>query len=144
MYHATNKKFVQQIMKEGLKVGKSGGHTYDGGQWAFSVYGKRPIYLSAKPNKYPGAIIKVDVTDLPLIADLQSIYDTGAYYCTNHDGEMWWKNTPDIMSDVIDQDGYIYFDDLLDPEHHVASAAIQLTSTAAVLEDIQPCRLTLM
>ena len=140
MYHQTMQENGQAIKARGLLPGRTGGFT-QAGEWADEFYGKRPIYLSVDPRQdVPGLIsFKVNVSGLTLYPDLPTlISDTGAFLQDN--GTLWWEKTPKLLKPFADQYGMLAIKRLIhDPA--VASAAIRLTRSAAVLEPIPPERL---
>ncbi len=145
LYHSTPPYQAEVIEANGIKVGSEGVGFMIGGNWADEVYGTRPIYLSAKPGEgggreYEGTIFEVDATGLELYPDLPTLVDYGAY--TEEDG-MWWDydEVPPEMQNVVDSDGFIEFEEFLDPDSPARGAAIHLTGTAVVLEDIPPERI---
>ena len=142
MYHSTDSKNVGSIQQDGLAVGRESSHTL-GGSWADSYYGIRPIYLSVEKGKYAGTPLTVDTSGLALVADLPSLVDTGAYQ--GEEGMYWDEGSePAQMRDIVDEDGMVYFDDLLSPGSAASEAAIEITGTAAVLENIPPNRIQLI
>lgn len=139
MYHSTAPKNIGAIKSSGLRVGSESVHTM-GGAWADEYYGVRPIYLSINRGTYAGQPLAVDVTGLELVADLPGLIDTGAYQA--EDGMYWDEGAePPEMLDFIDENGIIYYDDLLTPGSPIVQAAIELTGTAAVLKNISPERM---
>lgn len=142
MYHSTDPKNVGSIQQDGLTVGRESAHTL-GGAWADEFYGTRPIYLSVEKGKYTGTPLAVDTSGLALVADLPSLVDAGAYQ-EEKEGMYWDEGSePAQMIDIVDEDGMVYFDDLLSPGSAAAEAAIEITGTAAVLDNIPPQRIQL-
>jgi len=141
MYHSTDPKNIGSIQQDGLIVGRESSHTL-GGSWADQYYGTRPVYLSVEKSKYEGTPLAVDTSGLDLVADLPSLIDTGAYQ--EEEGMYWDEGSePAQMIDIVDEDGMVYFDDLLSPGSAAAEAAIEITGTAAALENIPPNRIQL-
>tara|TARA_Y100000592_G_C5379088_1_gene272479 strand:- start:45 stop:614 length:570 start_codon:yes stop_codon:yes gene_type:complete len=141
MYHSTDPKNVDSIQKDGLLVGRESAQTL-AGDWADDFYDERPIYLSKEKGKYPGTPLAVETSGLDLVADLPSLVDTDAY--VKEEGMYWDKGSePDQMINIVDEDGMVYFDDLLSPGSDAAKAAIEVTGTAAVLKNIPPNRIQL-
>ena len=139
MYHSTDPKNVGSIQQDGLLVGRESAQTL-GGAWADEFYGTRPIYLSIEKGKYAGTPLAVETSGLALVADLPSLVDTGAYQ--EEEGMYWDEGSePAQMIDIVDEDGMVYFDELLSPGSAAAEAAIEITGTAAVLENIPPNRI---
>ena len=82
-------------------------------------------------------LFEVDVTGMPLVADLQMLIDKGAM--VDQDLEMlWWEEDeePETLKE-FSEDGAIEISRLLnDPD--VIDAAIRTTKTAAIMEDVLP------
>lgn len=147
MYHITTAENAEKILQEGLKINSPERtltvSTFK--DWAQEIYGAWPIFLSAdnygwvEDDPDLPAVLRVDTSGLPLVADIPSLMDTGAQLDVDY---VWWEEgfEFDQLRDVID-DGVLYYKDLLDPNSPVAKAAIELTQTAAVLEDIPPERI---
>ena len=134
MWHSTAPENVEGILSQGLLVGRESAQTM-GGEWADEFYGTRPIYLSAQKGKYEGQPLAVNTSGLSLVADLPTLVDTGAYQ--EEEGMYWDEGAePAQMIDIVDEDGMVYFDELLSPGSAAAQAAIDLTGTAAVVQDI--------
>jgi len=142
MYHSTDPKNAAAIQQSGLEVGRESVHT-TGGEWADKHYGTRPVYVSVQKGKYEGKPLAVDTSGLDMVADLPSLVDTGAYI---EEEGMWWDegSEPEDVLNFIDENGMIYYEDLVSPGHPVAQAAISATGTAAVLENIPPERIQIM
>ena len=153
-YHSTPPWQADVIEANGLKTNSKGIGFTVAGNWADEIYGMRPIYLSAEPGKgggreYEGATLEVDVTGLELYPDLPTLVDYGANLEEDGSG-MWWDydEVPSEMqvsyangAPILDPDGYIEYDMLLWPGDAAAKAAINLTDTVAVLQDIPPDRI---
>jgi len=162
MYHITPVKNLAQVLSEGLKI-DSPFHLTEGGEWAADYYGLaydreylNPVYLSKNPwidsaqtiawgdeDKEPleHALLKVNIADLDLVADLPSLIDKGAY---SDEGVIWWKrdrDIPELLKDYHDSEYGIDIESLLEPSSDVAEAAIQTTQTAACLQNISPDRI---
>jgi len=146
-YHLTTPGRAEIIEEEGLKVNQETCLTTETGEWAKEHYGICPIYLSLEPyikrEELPewdlenAALFEVDVTGMPLVADLQTLIDKGAM--VDQDSEkLWWEENeePEMLKGFLD-DGSIEISRLLnDPD--VIGAAIQTTRTAATIEDVLP------
>ena len=149
MYHSTTQAGREGILRDGLKTGQSvtsfrrnddGGYT-KAGEWADEYYGTRPVYLAMQQGLYSqlarqlGLEFEVEVDQNTLVADLPSLVDTGAYI--TEDGMYWeYDDVPSAMKPVADGDGWIAFEELLQPGSIAAKAAINTTGTAASLNDI--------
>jgi len=150
-YHVTNKKNAASILKNGLKV-NSPHYMTMGGTWAKDVYGVNPIYLSSSPAKTSkqkllsgsDVALRINTKGLNLVADLPSLVDHGAYM-SDISNSFYWKEgqEPEQLKEYLDENGELSFDQLVDPNSPVAQAAIQLTGSAAVLQDIAPDRIKL-
>jgi hypothetical protein len=144
MYHATSPTNARDILTNGLEVDATGeaGYTQVFAQWADQFYGMRPTFLSVKKGKFAGIPLLVDVTGLPLVADLAAIADLGDEPPSLEAGEfIWWDGMgpPELSS--ISSDGAVGVESLLIPGSKEAELAIKVTGTAAVLEDIPPDRI---
>ena len=146
MYHATlQPSSAESIEANGLRTGSKEVGFTKAGDWAKDVYGVQPVYLSMKPSegggrRYEGITFEVDVSGLTLYPDLPALVDYGAY--VEEDGVYWEdEQIPPEMEGVIDEDGFVSFDELLTPDSPAANAAIGLTGTAVSLENIEPEKL---
>ena len=146
-FHLTTSDRAELIEEEGLKVNQEACLTTKTGQWAHEYYETCPIYLSLEPyikreelagwNLEEAVVYEVDIADIPLVADLQSLVDKGAN--VDQDSKMlWWEESeePEMLKDFLD-DGAIEISRLLN-DSDVIDAAIQTTKTAAIIEDILP------
>jgi hypothetical protein len=141
MYHSTDPANVESIQQVGLQPGRESAQTL-GGTWADEFYGTRPVYLSVRKGKYEGTPFAVDTAKLNLVADLPSLVDTGAYQ--EEEGMYWDEGSePAQMIDIVDEDGMVYFDELLSPGSAAAQAAIEITGTAAAIDGVPPESITL-
>lgn len=141
-YHSTDPANVPRIQHAGLLTGQESAHT-TGGAWADEHYGTRPIYISMQKGKYEGQPLAIDIAGLALVADLPGLIDTGAMI--EEEGIYWdFGEEPQAFMNLVDEDGMIYFEDLVDPSHPASQVAIELTGTAAVLENIPPDRIQLI
>ena len=149
MYHVTNKNNVDSILKYGLLINKEYYMT-DGGKWSTEVYGLNPIYLSMNPDKTAkqklktkeDVIFEVDVNGLELVADLPALVDWGAYIDDSQEF-IWFEKRVKIRK-YEDEDGCIYFEDLLNPDLIVTEDSIKMTKSAAVMTNINPKRIKLL
>ena len=146
-YHLTKLDRAELIEKEGLKINQEVCLTTETGKWAKEYYGMCPIYLSLEPyikrEELPewdlenAALFEVDVTNTPLVADLQMLIDKGAIVDQDLE-QLWWEENeePEMLKGFLD-DGAIEISRLLnDPD--IIDAAIQTTKTAAIIEDVSP------
>jgi hypothetical protein len=136
-YHTTSRKNLPSILREGLKINKPANYSQASSTYMKDVYGMVPVFLSKKSTPYDGdddaVVLAVDVSGLSLAADIPSLADKGAYIEEDH---VWFEEAPDGLDEEIP------FDDLMNgPE---AEAAINLTGTAVVLQDIEPSRISVL
>lgn len=146
MYHHTSSENSFLIEQNGLKINQEWGKTMDAQSDIERIYGMRPIFLTLEPSKFKGpndVTFEVNVSGLDLVADIPSLYDHGAYY--DNEG-MWWEedSTPFEFMDYVDENGMIFFNDLLTPNHPLVNICITKTKTAACENSIEPSRLRLM
>jgi hypothetical protein len=148
MYHRTHPDRVEAILRDGLKL-NSEVHLTQAGSWSHRYYGCNPIYLSQQPDEYKvdgSALLKVDVAGLPLVADLPGIVSAG--FLVEEDGMYEY----DEDDDEFDDDGELLngdreqesfgYEELVDPDSWEVEEAMKLTRTCAVLQDIEPSRIT--
>lgn len=135
-YHRTTSDRVDAIQKNGLKIDSNTNLTISG-DWSFEIYGCRPIFLSNLHDmfykEHASVLFEVNIVGLPLVEDLPSLVDAGAYYDID-DWSMWFHNSKSEMN----------FDDLLNPQSRICRQAIRRTKTAACLTDIPPSHLRLL
>jgi|1_EtaG_2_1085319.scaffolds.fasta_scaffold01437_16 hypothetical protein len=144
MYHATSPANARDILTNGLEVDAAGeaGYTQVYAQWADQLYGMRPIFLSTEKGKFAGIPMLVDVSGIPLVADLAAIADLGDEPPSMEDGELiWWDGVGPKELSSISSDGAVDIESMLIPGSMEAQLAISVTGTAAVLEDIPPDRI---
>ena len=141
MYHSTNKKNENNILKNGLLINKRDGFT-DGGSWSHEVYGMSPIFLSINNKRFTdenSISFMVDTSKLKLVADLPSLIDFGAHLEEiGDDYLMWWHEgeEPGALSEYL-QNNEVYASDFL-ANKNLINAAIKVTGTAAVMNNIPP------
>ncbi|MCK9435203.1 MAG: hypothetical protein M0R32_10410 [Candidatus Cloacimonetes bacterium] len=146
MYHNTSAENDFLIARGGLKINQEWGKTIGAQSDIEKIYGMRPVFLSLTPERFKGSrdiTLAIEVSGLELVADIPSLYDKGGYY---DDNGMWWEEegVPLPLLDYVDEDGYIPYDFMLDPNAPVCKACIALTGTAACLESIAPERITIL
>ena len=143
MYHVTSEQNVSLILKEGLKANRQqNGFTE---RWIGEYYrGRIPIFLSIEPwtvgNNFKA--IKINTSGLRLVADIPSVVDNFAHYDEDN-GVLWWEEENEHFAGSLVEymeDGEISIDELL-TSGEIIEAAIDITDTAAVLEDIPPERI---
>lgn len=143
MYHHTSPENEFLIQQNGLKINQEWGKTMNAKTDIETIYGMRPIFLSLEPDKFKGSkdvTFEVNVTGLDLVADMPSLYDHGAHY---DESGMWWDEdaTPFEFMDYVDENGMIYYDNLLTPGSALVNICISKTKTAACENSIEPSRL---
>lgn len=148
MYHNTDKGNLFLIQRNGLKINQEWGKTTGAQNEVEAIYGIRPIFLSATPDRFKGkndVTLVINVEGLDLVADIPSVYDKGAYYSDDMEG-MWFEEeaTPFEIMDFVDGDGMIYFKDMLTPDSPLAEKCIEWTGTAACENSIEPNRISVM
>jgi hypothetical protein len=146
MYHLTSKENADKIKKEGLKTNQKTYMSLDSYSWAKNVYPKWPIFLSKKTPwtdlKDNEVLLKIDVSNHPLIADLPSLIDYDGYI---DETGIWWEEDKekDLLKPFMD-DGHIDFEELLQPNSAIVQATIALTDTAATTKDIPSEKITII
>jgi hypothetical protein len=144
MYHSTSAQRFPTIQSEGLKVNSEWDKTTGGQQLVETGYGGvKPIFLSKRSREFfeeGDVVLEVNTEGLPLVADLPSLYDRGAYM--DEEG-MWFEEhyTPFEFIDLVDENGMLFYDDLTNPNSEVSQIAIIFTGTAACMVDIGPERI---
>ncbi len=150
-YHTTSEVNAERIKREGLRINPSGkGKSRGSLDWMPEAYGGiTPIFLSREPGRYlNGVVLRVDVSGLDLVADIPGLVDFGGEVS---ESGIWWdeEETPEIIWDLMDPEtdesvnGELEFEWLREPDNDISRAAIELTGTAAVMEDIDPSRIEL-
>jgi hypothetical protein len=92
-------------------------------------------------RRYEGIVFEVDVSGMDLYPDLPTLVDYGAYV-EEDEGLYWeWGTAPKEIEPLLDGDGFVTFDDILDPGSPAAEAIINFTKTAVSLESIPPERI---
>ena len=147
MYHSTlQPSSAESIEANGLRTGSKEVGFSMASNWSNDVYGVQPVYLSMKPSegggrRYEGITFEVDVSGLTLYPDLPTLVDYGAYV-EEDEGLYWeWGAAPKEIEPLLDGDGFVTFDDILDPGSPAAEAIINFTKTAVSLESIPPERI---
>lgn len=136
MYHVTKSTNIENILKNGLLINQEYAMT-EGGYWATDVYGVNPIFLSIKSTETNSqkllldefdTVLEVNVDGLELVADLPSLVDHGAYIS---DDCLYWMEgeEPEELIDFLDEDGQLYFEDLLNPDPILIDELINLTGS---------------
>lgn len=153
MYHLTRRDRLADIEREGLRPGSPSLFSDPAAvtQMHEPAYGGvRPVYLSRAPwvpqsyysrvAKYgaPGdfVLLRIDTTGLPLVADIPSLADAGAYLEDDH----LWFEEPGALTAFEDDDGQVSYRRLLS-EPALIAATIELTGSAACLAVIEPRRI---
>lgn len=149
MFHFTHPDNVDNILRDGLKVGRT--ITTDSSvTWTLDFYDTNPIYLTTLESDFlkafPGTEsadftrFEVDCSRLDL--DLASLADEGARYA---DGMFDLRGRAKLkpLLKFADDYGFLEIEYLIDPTSDAAKVAISITGTAACLSDIAPSFLTL-
>lgn len=143
-YHTTSPQAVNEIEKSGLKINSKFNKSQASQSYVNEMYGMNPIYVSKEQGKYKnGVVLGVDVTGLDLVTDIPTLISDYGAMLGEDLTHVWFDedNTPFEMFDWVDGNGALYFDDLLNPNSAVAKAMIELTGTAAVMQDIPADRI---
>lgn len=140
VYHTTDSSRIASIMRHGLKVDSMPNYSRSSLEYMESVYGMVPIFVSFTEEPYvvsdESVMLEIDAFGLQMVADIPSLADRGAYI--EQDG-IWFKGK-NIIDPVNDPD-IITYEELLDPFDPYCKRAIEITGTAAILEDISPERI---
>jgi len=151
-YHTTSPENAKLILQGGLRINPPGeGKSRGSLDWMREAYGGiTPIFLSRKPGRYHnGVVLRVDVSGLDLVADIPGLVDFGGRLTED---SIYWdeEETPEELWDLMDPDteesvnGELSFEWLIEPNNALSRAAIGITDTAAVMEDIGPERIEAM
>ncbi|TLX15792.1 hypothetical protein [Rhizobium sp. MHM7A] len=151
MFHFTHPDNVDDILREGLKVGRAIA-TDSGVAWTLDFYETNPIYLTTLESDFLKAFqetewadfarFEIDISKLNLVADLASLADKGARYVGGMFDLRCKPNLEPLMA-FADDYGFLEIEHLIDPASTAAKIAISITGTAACLSDISPQLLTL-
>ena len=144
-YHITEASRARFIEEGGLKIGQESCLTLESGKWAHEHYGGCPVYLSQSPYITEEeawewgikeiALFEVNASGLNLMADLQGLVDA---YGQLQDDSIWWEEDDEpIALEGLLEDGETEILNFLDNESYI-SAAIEITKTATVMQDIPP------
>ena len=151
-YHTTSPENAKLILQGGLRINPSGkGKSRASLDWMPKAYGGiTPIFLSRKPGRYHnGVVLKVDVSGLDLVADIPGLVDFDGRLTED---SIYWdeEETPENLWDLMDPDteesvnGELSFEWLREPNNDISRAAIAITDTAAVIQNIGPERIEAM
>ena len=144
-YHITEASRARFIEEGGLKIGQESCLTLESGKWAHEHYGGCPVYLSQSPYITEEeawewgikeiALFEVNASGLNLMADLQGLVDA---YGQLQDDSIWWEEDDEpIALEGLLEDGETEILNFLDNDSYI-SAAIEITKTATVMQDIPP------
>lgn len=150
MYHVTKNENVENILKNGLLINQPYAMT-EGGYWATEIYGVNPIFLSIKSTETNtqkllfdefDTVLEVNVDGLELVADLPSLIDQGSQW---ENDVLYWSEG-DEPEEIIDylEEGEIEIEALVDPYFYGIDDFIELTGSAAVLQNIEPSRISIV
>ena len=141
-YHTTSPENAESILNNGLRInptakGKSQGSL----DWMPEAYGGIvPIFLSKDKGRYTnGVVLEVDVSGLGLVADIPGLIDFGGQLSDDNVDVIWFdeESTPEPFWDIVDPStGEVEFSELRTPGSRAAKAAIKVTGTCAVMENI--------
>jgi hypothetical protein len=151
MFHFTHPDNVEDILRDGLKIGRTIA-TDVSVAWTLVFYETNPIYMTTLESLYLKtfqevewvnfARFEVDCSRLDLVADLASLVDHGARYV---EGMFDLRGKPSLrpLLPFADAYGFLEIEHLIDPASDAAKVATSITGTAACLSDIAPRFLTL-
>lgn len=147
LYHTTSTERLESILKHGLMINSKSNYSMASLHHMEEIYGMIPIFVSLSPYMYginneDTVTLKIDGKSLTLVSDIPSLIDKGAYLDEEMQG-IWFKRGRNIIDPIADPE-IIYFDDLLDPYNEYCKRSIEITKTAAVLNDISPERITII
>ena len=142
VYHTTTKSRLDSILKDGLKVNSEKGFSMGSLGWMKTAYKMVPIFVSLKPGKYKeetdGVILEIDASGLELVADIPGLSDIGAYIEDNY---IWFEEGGEPFEMNEEDEGQIYFRDLINPNNQYCQKSIETTETAAIMENIPPTKI---
>lgn len=122
--------------------------------WVQDWYGTTPIYLAWPDAPFltairenfhqPTVTLEVDTAGFDMLADLESLMDTGARYGIDQ-GFMFWPagRHPPLLAPFMDASGAIEISSLIDPSTDACKAAVFTTLTTAITTFIPPERIRL-
>lgn len=143
VYHTTSISRVESIMKNGLIVNSNPNYSTGSLAYMSEIYGMVPIFVSTIKAPYADdegvVILEINASGLELVADVPSLVDHGAHI----DPDGIWFSGRNIIDPISDPD-LITFDELFDPYSEYCERAIEITGTAAILENISPERITIL
>jgi hypothetical protein len=143
VYHTTSRDRLDSILKQGLKINSKENFSVGSLSWMKDAYKMIPIFVSIEPMKYKddnSVFLEIDTTGIDLVADIPSLVDNGAYVEDNY---VWFEMGKNVI-DPIDEPEQIFFDELTDPYNEYCKKAIEVTKTAAVMENIPPTKIKQM
>lgn len=147
LYHTTSIDRLESILKQGLRINSDKGYSTGSLEYMKEVYGAIPVFVSLDHGAYGmddknTVTLIIDGRGLELVSDIPSLVDKGAYIDEEMQG-IWFKRGRNIIDPINDPE-LIHFSDLLDPDSPYCERAIEVTRTAAVLEDIPADLITIM
>lgn len=145
-YHITSIERIDSILENGLLVNREKNFSEMSLTYMMDVYGMIPVFVSLDYSSYgksdPKSLrLKIDIEGIPLVADIPSLVDIGAYI--EEDG-IWFKRKNRNVIDPINDPDLIHFDELLDPTNRYCIKAINATGTAAIMQNIEPSRIQVL
>ena len=142
VYHTTTKGRLDSILTQGLRVNSEKGFSTASLNWMKGAYGMIPIFVSLEPGKYKeetdGVILEIDTSGLELVADIPGLSDIGAYI---EDEYIWFEEGDEPFEMNEEDEGQIYFRDLINPDNEYCQKSIEETETAAIMENIPPTKI---
>jgi hypothetical protein len=149
--HFTHPDNVASIIETGIGIGREPDGSR-GLEWVLAFYEENPAYLTLEASDFIEvyragdwagyACFDVDVSGLPLVADIPSLVDKGARYDS---GLLYLKRSQALepLLRFADENGWIEIEHLVNPGSDAAAAAIKVTGTAACVASIPPDRIRL-
>ena len=152
VYHVAPTSRTALIERHGLKINMPGKwrRNMECDRWSDVFYGVQPLYVVTDPSRIPtyleGDLFEIRADGLELACDLPSLLEYGPRVDLDSNTLFWgWDpNRPlkeaslDIgdLARCLNEKGHIAISDLLRPGSRATIAAIEVTGTACVLEDI--------
>lgn len=151
-FHVTPTDRVKQILREGLLLNSEWAATNGAKRLVQKAYGNRPIFLSKDEPWRVGngiTVLAVNVHGLIMVADIPSFVEACGGFVADDQESVEFADLEDrwIPSEVlklVDQNGRIRFDSLLNPNSKECRGAIRLTGTSACLQSISANRIRVL
>lgn len=144
-YHTTTRGNLSSILENGLKVNSNPNYSRGSLDYMNDIYGMVPIFVAKNPELYDNdeeaVLLKVDVSGLELVADIPTLASHfGAYI--EEDGI--WFGSGNNRAASFEGEDEIYYDDLINPNSYYCKEAIDLTGTAAIMQDISSDKIIIL